>query len=86
MVWFEVSSERLEKWWADLAIPGLESSLLSTTLSLLFTRTEKDEEIYCISMVIRQRFSFQNNPNNLDPSYKMDLDLWDCFGRVKLVL
>ena len=21
-------------------------------------------------------FSFQNNPKNLDPSYKMDLDLW----------
>ena len=31
-------------------------------------------------------FSFQNNPENLDPSYKMDLDLWHCFGRVKLVL
>ena len=22
-----------------------------------------------------------NNPKDLDPSYKMDLDLWDCFGR-----
>ena len=31
-------------------------------------------------------FSFQNNPNNLDPSYKMDLDLWDCLGRVKYIL
>ena len=31
-------------------------------------------------------FSFQNNPKNLDPFYKMDLDLWDCLGRVKLVL
>ena len=31
-------------------------------------------------------FSFQNNPKDLDPSYKMDLDLWDCLGRVKLVL
>ena len=31
-------------------------------------------------------FSFQNNPKNLDPSYMMDLDLWDCVGRVKLVL
>ena len=31
-------------------------------------------------------FSFQNNPKNLDPSYKMDLDLWDCLGRVNLVL
>ena len=31
-------------------------------------------------------FSFQNNPIDLDPSCKMDLDLWDCLGRVKLVL
>ena len=31
-------------------------------------------------------FPFQNNPKNLDPSYKMDLDLRDCLGRVKLVL
>ena len=31
-------------------------------------------------------FSFQNNPKDLDPSYKMDLDLWDRLGRVKLVL
>ena len=29
-------------------------------------------------------FSFQNNPKNLDLSYKTDLDLRDCFGRVKL--
>ena len=28
---------------------------------------------------------FQNNPKNLDPSYKTDLDLWDCLGRVKPV-
>ena len=31
-------------------------------------------------------FSPKNNPKNLDPSYKMDLDLWDCLERVKLVL
>ena len=31
-------------------------------------------------------FSFQNNPKDLDLSYKTDLDLWDCLGRVKLVL
>ena len=29
-------------------------------------------------------FSSQNNPKDLDPSCKMDLDLWDCLGRVKL--
>ena len=40
---------------------------------------------YHISSVIRQTFfSFQNNPKDLDPSCKTDLDLWDCLGRVKL--
>ena len=44
------------------------------------------QAIYRISSVIRQSFFFQNNPKDLDPSYKMDLDLLDCLGRVKLVL
>ena len=29
---------------------------------------------------------FQNNPKNLDPSYKMDLDFWDYFVREKAIL
>ena len=29
---------------------------------------------------------FLNNPKDLDPSYKTNLDLWDCFGRKKLHL
>ena len=29
---------------------------------------------------------FLNNPKDLDPSYKMGLDFWDCFGRKKLCL
>ena len=34
---------------------------------------------YCISLVIRWSFfPFQKQSRNLDPSYKMDLDLWDC--------
>ena len=42
---------------------------------------------YHISLAVRQSFfSFQNNPKNPDPSYKMDLELWDCLGRVKLSL
>ena len=31
-------------------------------------------------------FSFQNNPKSLDLSNKMDLEIWDCLERVKLVL
>ena len=38
---------------------------------------------YCISPVIKQSFSFQNNPKDLDPSCKMDLDLKDCLGIAK---
>ena len=30
--------------------------------------------------------SFQNHLKDLDPSCKMDIDLWDYLGRVKLVL
>ena len=31
-------------------------------------------------------YPFQNNAKILDPSYKMDLDLWDCLGMVELIL
>ena len=42
---------------------------------------------YLISSVKRRSFfSFQNNPKDLDPSCKTDLDPCDCLGRVKLVL
>ena len=30
-------------------------------------------------------FPIQNNPKSLDLSYKINLDLWDCLGRVNLV-
>ena len=33
---------------------------------------------YHISSVMRQTVFFQNSPTDLDLSYKMDLDLWDC--------
>ena len=36
--------------------------------------------------MIVQVLTFLNNPKNLDPSYKMDLDFWDCFVRLKLCL
>ena len=29
-------------------------------------------------------FSFQNNTEDLDPSYKTDLDLWYCLGMGKI--
>ena len=42
--------------------------------------------LYTIFFRLTEFFSFQNNPKNLDMSYKTDLDLWDCLGRVKLLL
>ena len=51
-----------------------------------FFYTLLKEELLLYSLDIRQSFSFQNNAKNLDPSYKMDLDIWECLGRVKLIL
>ena len=31
-------------------------------------------------------FFFSKQSQNLDPFYKMDLDVWDCLGRLKVVL
>ena len=33
-----------------------------------------------------QVLPFPNSPKHLDPSSKMDLDFWDCFGMKKLCL
>ena len=48
----------------------------SLVLMLLAIPYFYGENTYC--------FSFQHNPKNLDPSFKTDLELWDCLGRVKL--
>ena len=34
----------------------------------------------------KEFFPSKQTPQKIDPSCKMDLDLWDCLGRVKLVL
>ena len=47
---------------------------------------ETQVSFYRISSIIREFFSFQNNPKDLDLSCKMDLDLWDCLGRVKICI
>ena len=35
--------------------------------------------------LIEGGFLLAKQPENLDPSYKMDLDFSDCFGRLKLI-
>ena len=40
------------------------------------------KSVLCNVAVIRV-LPFLNNPKDLDPSDKTDLDFWDCFGRKK---
>ena len=40
-------------------------------------------QIVLWNFAVIQVLPFLNNPKDLDPSYKMDLDFWDCFGRKK---
>ena len=44
--------------------------------------TKMFKSVLCKFAVIRV-LPFLNNPKDLDLSYKMDLDFWDCFGRKK---
>ena len=41
-----------------------------------------DLDLYAITEVLL----FLNNPKDLYPSYKLDLDFWDCLGKVNLLL
>ena len=38
---------------------------------------------YIVSVIRWMIFPFQDNLKDVDPSYKMDLDLGDCFGKEK---
>ena len=40
----------------------------------------------CFFVCKTDLFSFQNNPKDLDLSFKTDLDQWDYFRRVKFIL
>ena len=46
------------------------------------SRMSTNKSVLCNFAVIRV-LPFLNNPKDLNPSYKMDLDFWDCFGRKK---
>ena len=39
-----------------------------------------------MKFAIKRVLPFLNNPKDQDPSYKMDLDFWDCFGSNNLCL
>ena len=68
---------------------GTFSTKNISILDLMNTRRLKkilDRKLSYSSVIRQEFFPFQNNPKNLDPSYKMDLDLWDCLGRVQIAL
>ena len=44
--------------------------------------TKYKENVLIYSIIIRQ-FLLQNNPKNLDPSFKTDLELWHYFWKRK---
>ena len=45
-----------------------------------------NNEFVLRNFAIIRVLSFINNPKDLDPSCKMDLDFWNCFGRKTLRL
>ena len=49
-------------------------------------KTTTQQQPYVCSYNMGVGVSLQNNPKNPDPSYKVDLDSWDYFGRGKPTL
>ena len=57
---------------------------ISLVVKTEFFPSETVQKIHKKSTI--QALPFLNNPKDLDLSDQTDLDLWDCLGRVKLVL
>ena len=69
----------------------LNSLLIFTFLSIkpLMKKSSASAKIEAVPYFFGYKtefFFFQNNPKDLDPSCKTDLELLDCLGRVNLVL
>ena len=47
------------------------------------SRMTSNNQVSPMKFCYNTNFNFLNNPKDLDPSYKMDLDLRDCFRREK---
>ena len=57
--------------------------LFSYKTAFPLSRMTTNNYISPIKFCSNTSLSFLNNPKDLDPSYKMDLDFWDCFGEEK---
>ena len=70
-----------QKIYFEISVVWNELQLLryqELVVSLLNIHGIFQKSCHCISLL--------NNPKNLDPSYKTDLDIWDYLERAKLVL
>ena len=61
------------------------STNISMTLIHFFNTIRSEDLLPYFFGYKTEFFSDQTNPKNLDPSCKMDLDLWGCLRRAKLV-
>ena len=61
-----------------LDIKGHYHGIFPSTEWLQITKS-----VLWVFFAIKRAVPCRNNPKDLDPSYKTDLDSWDCFGRKK---
>ena len=61
--------------WCMITIFGYRTFFFPSLECLQITKS------VLIKFAIIPVLPFLNSPKDLDPSYKMDLDFWDCFGR-----
>ena len=47
------------------------------------SRMSTKNQISPMQFAVIRALPFLNNPKDLDPTHKMDLNFWDCFGRKK---
>ena len=59
------------------------SIMMGFSLSRTTTNNLISPMKFCYNTSIIPVLPLLNNPKDLDPSYKMDLDFWECFGRKK---
>ena len=43
-------------------------------------------QLYYTVFILQNTTIREDNTKNLDPSYKIELALWDCFGREKKII
>ena len=65
--------------WLAQTVPYLFGYKMGLSLSRMSTNNQISPMQFCCYT----GFTLPKQSKDLDPSYKMDLDFWDCFGRKK---